>query len=175
MVSLQLDKDHHALYVAFSSCVVRIPLSRCERYGSCKKSCIASRDPYCGWLSQGVCERVTLGMLPGGYEQDTEYGNTAHLGDCHESLPPSTTPDYKIFGGPTSDMEVSSSSVTTVASSPEITSKVIDTWRPKLTSSRKFVVQDDPNTSDFTDTISGIPKGKAWPGTSSLTAWKPDP
>ncbi|XP_021486992.1 semaphorin-6D isoform X11 [Meriones unguiculatus] len=83
VVSLQLDKDHHALYVAFSSCVVRIPLSRCERYGSCKKSCIASRDPYCGWLSQGVCERVTPGMLAGGYEQDTEYGNTAHLGDCH--------------------------------------------------------------------------------------------
>ncbi|XP_060030595.1 semaphorin-6D isoform X9 [Erinaceus europaeus] len=83
VVSLQLDKDHHALYVAFSSCVVRIPLSRCERYTSCKKSCIASRDPYCGWLSQGGCERVTPGMLAGGYEQDTEYGNTAHLGGCH--------------------------------------------------------------------------------------------
>lgn len=27
------------------------------------RSCIASRDPYCGWLSQGVCERVTIGML----------------------------------------------------------------------------------------------------------------
>ncbi|XP_060030592.1 semaphorin-6D isoform X7 [Erinaceus europaeus] len=102
VVSLQLDKDHHALYVAFSSCVVRIPLSRCERYTSCKKSCIASRDPYCGWLSQGGCERVTPGMLAGGYEQDTEYGNTAHLGGCHEILPTSTTPDYKIFGGPTS-------------------------------------------------------------------------
>uniref|UniRef100_A0A8C5XJY0 Semaphorin-6D n=1 Tax=Microcebus murinus TaxID=30608 RepID=A0A8C5XJY0_MICMU len=96
VISLQLDKDHHALYVAFSGCVVRIPLSRCERYGSCKKSCIASRDPYCGWLSQGTCGRVTPGMLlltedffafhhhrAGGYEQDTEYGNTAHLGDCH--------------------------------------------------------------------------------------------
>ncbi|XP_012504617.1 PREDICTED: semaphorin-6D isoform X3 [Propithecus coquereli] len=96
VISLQLDKDHHALYVAFSSCVVRIPLSRCERYGSCKKSCIASRDPYCGWLSQGACGRVTPGMplltedffafhnhSAGGYEQDTEYGNTAHLGDCH--------------------------------------------------------------------------------------------
>ncbi|XP_037690004.1 semaphorin-6D isoform X5 [Choloepus didactylus] len=83
VISLQLDKDHHALYVAFSSCVIRIPLSRCERYGSCKKSCIASRDPYCGWLSQGACGRVTPGMLAGGYEQDTEYGNTAHLGDCH--------------------------------------------------------------------------------------------
>ncbi|XP_034850728.1 semaphorin-6D isoform X1 [Mirounga angustirostris] len=175
VISLQLDKDHHAVYVAFSSCVIRLPLSRCERYGSCKKSCVASRDPYCGWLSQGTCGRVTPGMLlltedffafhnhsAGGYEQDTEYGNTAHLGDCHEILPTSTTPDYKIFGGPTSDMEVSSSSVTTMASIPEITPKVIDTWRPKLTSSRKFVVQDDPNTSDFTDPLSGIPKGVRW-------------
>ncbi|XP_068954080.1 semaphorin-6D isoform X11 [Petaurus breviceps papuanus] len=83
VISLQLDQDHHALYVAFSSCVIRIPLSRCERYGSCKKSCIASRDPYCGWLSQGACGRVKPGMLVGGYEQDTEYGNTAQLGDCH--------------------------------------------------------------------------------------------
>ncbi|XP_068820039.1 semaphorin-6D isoform X5 [Capricornis sumatraensis] len=83
VISLQLDKDHHALYVAFSSCVIRIPLSRCERYGSCKKSCIASRDPYCGWLSQGACGRVSPVMLAGGFEQDTEYGNTAHLGDCH--------------------------------------------------------------------------------------------
>ncbi|XP_032030593.1 semaphorin-6D isoform X5 [Hylobates moloch] len=83
VISLQLDKDHHALYVAFSSCVIRIPLSRCERYGSCKKSCIASRDPYCGWLSQGSCDRVTPGMLAEEYEQDTEFGNTAHLGDCH--------------------------------------------------------------------------------------------
>ncbi|XP_077174188.1 semaphorin-6D isoform X7 [Paroedura picta] len=90
---LQLDKDHHALFVAFSSCVVRIPLSRCERHGSCKKSCIASRDPYCGWLSHGTCGRVKSSMLlslfvsynhsAGGYEQDVEYGNTAHLGDCH--------------------------------------------------------------------------------------------
>ncbi|XP_020829373.1 semaphorin-6D isoform X8 [Phascolarctos cinereus] len=115
VISLQLDQDHHALYVAFSSCVIRIPLSRCERYGSCKKSCIASRDPYCGWLSQGACGRVKPGMLlltedffashnhsAGGYEQDPEYGNTAQLGDCHEILPTSTTPDYKIFGGPTS-------------------------------------------------------------------------
>ncbi|KAM4829020.1 semaphorin-6D isoform 4-T10 [Thomomys bottae] len=83
VISLQLDRDHHALYVAFSSCVIRIPLSRCERYGSCKKSCIASRDPYCGWLSQDTCGRVTAGMPAEEYEQDTEYGNTAHLGDCH--------------------------------------------------------------------------------------------
>ncbi|KAM9125206.1 semaphorin-6D isoform 4-T9 [Pangshura tecta] len=102
VISLQLDKEHHAVFVAFSSCVVRIPLSRCERHGSCKKSCIASRDPYCGWLDQGACGRVKPGMFIGGYEQDVEYGNTGQLGDCHEILPTTTTPDYKIFGDPTS-------------------------------------------------------------------------
>ncbi|XP_021262964.1 semaphorin-6D isoform X8 [Numida meleagris] len=83
VISLQLDRDHHALFVAFSSCVIRIPLSRCERHGSCKKACIASRDPYCGWLDHETCGRVTPGMPTGGYVQDVEYGNTAQLGDCH--------------------------------------------------------------------------------------------
>ncbi|XP_062484650.1 semaphorin-6D isoform X8 [Pezoporus occidentalis] len=83
VIALQLDRDHHALFVAFSSCVIRIPLSRCERHGSCKKACIASRDPYCGWLDHEACGRVTPGMPTGGYVQDVEYGNTAQLGDCH--------------------------------------------------------------------------------------------
>ncbi|XP_062998301.1 semaphorin-6D isoform X8 [Elgaria multicarinata webbii] len=83
VISLQLDKEHHALFVAFSSCVIRIPLSRCERHGSCKKTCIASRDPYCGWLNHGTCGRVKSSMFVGGYEQDVEYGNTVQLGDCH--------------------------------------------------------------------------------------------
>uniref|UniRef100_A0AAQ4QMN2 Semaphorin 6D n=1 Tax=Gasterosteus aculeatus aculeatus TaxID=481459 RepID=A0AAQ4QMN2_GASAC len=78
VLSLHVDKEAHSLYVAFSSCVIRIPLSRCERHSSCHKSCIASRDPYCGWMSHGVCERIQTG-----YEQDIELGNTAHLGDCH--------------------------------------------------------------------------------------------
>uniref|UniRef100_A0AAQ4RA86 Semaphorin 6D n=1 Tax=Gasterosteus aculeatus aculeatus TaxID=481459 RepID=A0AAQ4RA86_GASAC len=82
VLSLHVDKEAHSLYVAFSSCVIRIPLSRCERHSSCHKSCIASRDPYCGWMSHGVCERIQPGVLTG-YEQDIELGNTAHLGDCH--------------------------------------------------------------------------------------------
>ncbi|XP_075431781.1 semaphorin-6D isoform X3 [Ascaphus truei] len=101
VLSLQMDRDHHVLFVAFSSCVVRIPLSRCERYGSCKRSCIGSRDPYCGWLNHESCSRIKPGMFFG-YEQDVEYGNTAQLGDCHDNLPTTTTPDYKIFGDPTS-------------------------------------------------------------------------
>uniref|UniRef100_A0A8D2PML7 Semaphorin 6D n=1 Tax=Zosterops lateralis melanops TaxID=1220523 RepID=A0A8D2PML7_ZOSLA len=92
VISLQLDRDHHALFVAFSSCVIRLPLSRCERHGSCKKACIASRDPYCGWLDHEACGRVTPSMFSlfisynhstGGFVQDVEYGNTAQLGDCH--------------------------------------------------------------------------------------------
>uniref|UniRef100_A0A8C5RI12 Semaphorin-6D n=1 Tax=Laticauda laticaudata TaxID=8630 RepID=A0A8C5RI12_LATLA len=172
VVSLQLDKEHHALFIAFSSCIIRIPLSRCERHGSCKKTCIASRDPYCGWLAHGSCGRVRASMLLslfvsynhsiGGYEQDVEYGNTAHLGDCDEILPTTTTPDYKIFGDPTSDMMLSSASITTVGSIPVISPKVIGSWKPKVTDSRKFVAQDDPNTSDYSEPLSGVPKGVRW-------------
>ncbi|KAM9533154.1 semaphorin-6D isoform 2-T2 [Guaruba guarouba] len=162
VIALQLDRDHHALFVAFSSCVIRIPLSRCERHGSCKKACIASRDPYCGWLDHEACGRVTPGMPTGGYVQDVEYGNTAQLGDCHEILPTTATPGYKIFGDPTSDMKFSSASITTMASIPVISPKVIGSWKPKVTGSRKFVVQDDPNTSDYSDPLSGVPKGVRW-------------
>ncbi|XP_026565690.1 semaphorin-6D isoform X3 [Pseudonaja textilis] len=153
VVSLQLDKEHHALFIAFSSCIIRIPLSRCERHGSCKKTCIASRDPYCGWLAHGSCGRVRASMLLslfvsynhsiGGYEQDVEYGNTAHLGDCD-------------------DMMLSSASITTVGSIPVISPKVIGSWKPKETDSRKFVAQDDPNTSDYSEPLSGVPKGVRW-------------
>ncbi|XP_070809960.1 semaphorin-6D isoform X4 [Pituophis catenifer annectens] len=143
VVSLQLDKEHHVLFIAFSSCIIRIPLSRCERHGSCKKTCIASRDPYCGWLAHGSCGRVRASMFIGGYEQDVEYGNTAHLGDCH-------------------DMLLSSASITTVGSIPVISPKVIGSWKPKVTGSRKFVAQDDPNTSDYSEPLSGDPKGVRW-------------
>ncbi|XP_028293344.1 semaphorin-6D isoform X3 [Gouania willdenowi] len=103
ILSLHVDKDAHCLYVAFSSCVIRVPLSRCERHSSCHKSCIASRDPYCGWKPNGICERILPGVLSG-YEQDVQYGNTAHLGDCQVFLGTTSAPDYKSFGDPTSDM-----------------------------------------------------------------------
>lgn len=37
VLGLELDRDHHALFVAFSSCVIRVPLSRCADYSTCKK------------------------------------------------------------------------------------------------------------------------------------------
>ncbi|XP_028812242.1 semaphorin-6D isoform X2 [Denticeps clupeoides] len=139
ILSFHLDKDSHTLYVAFSSCVVRIPLSRCERHSSCQKSCIASRDPYCGWTSYASCEKV----LPGshaGYEQDVEFGNTAQLGDCH-------------------DMELSSPSVTPVVSGPIDSPKIIATQKPELFGSRKSVIPDDPAPSHSIDSFPGVPEG----------------
>ncbi|XP_043914966.1 semaphorin-6A isoform X2 [Protopterus annectens] len=85
ILGLQLDKQSSSLYVAFSSCVVRLPLARCERHSRCKKTCIASRDPYCVWTKDGVCTQ----LLPGSklaFEQDVDHGNTDGLGDCQNSF-----------------------------------------------------------------------------------------
>ncbi|XP_018613907.1 semaphorin-6A isoform X1 [Scleropages formosus] len=85
IISMQIDSKGHALFVAFSSCVVRVPLSRCERHGKCKKSCIASRDPYCGWVADGTCGEVVPDTKLA-FEQDVENGNTDGLGDCQNSF-----------------------------------------------------------------------------------------
>ncbi|XP_008112248.2 semaphorin-6A isoform X4 [Anolis carolinensis] len=86
IVGMQLDKQSSALYVAFSNCLIRIPLGRCERHSKCKKACIASRDPYCGWIKEsGAC----MQLLPGtklAFEQDVEHGNTEGLGDCQRVI-----------------------------------------------------------------------------------------
>ncbi|XP_029960501.1 semaphorin-6A isoform X2 [Salarias fasciatus] len=85
IIGMQIDSRSHALWVAFTSCVVKVPLSRCERHGRCKKSCIASRDPYCGWVSEGACRQV-VGNVKSAFEQDVEHGNTDGLGDCQNTF-----------------------------------------------------------------------------------------
>uniref|UniRef100_A0A3B5R1E0 Semaphorin 6D n=1 Tax=Xiphophorus maculatus TaxID=8083 RepID=A0A3B5R1E0_XIPMA len=144
VLSLHVDNNTHSLYVAFSSCVIRIPLSRCERHSSCQKSCIASRDPYCGWKPHGACERIQPGVLKG-YEQDVEYGNTTHLGDCQ-------------------DMAFSSAPVTVQPSGPIQPPVLIPSQspssgpRPELYGSG-FVLQDDPATSHSLNSLPGGPEG----------------
>ncbi|KAJ6652718.1 hypothetical protein lerEdw1_011160 [Lerista edwardsae] len=83
VLGLELDKANHALYVAFSGCVVRVPLSRCAAYGACRRSCLASRDPYCVWLrTAGAC--VPIGAdVRNGFEQDVENA-TGLLGNCQD-------------------------------------------------------------------------------------------
>ncbi|XP_056369371.1 semaphorin-6A isoform X2 [Oenanthe melanoleuca] len=86
IMGMQLDKPSSALYVAFSTCVIKVPLGRCERHGKCKKACIASRDPYCGWAKEsGACAQLVLGSKLV-FEQDIERGNTDGLGDCQNSF-----------------------------------------------------------------------------------------
>uniref|UniRef100_A0A667ZG20 Semaphorin 6Cb n=1 Tax=Myripristis murdjan TaxID=586833 RepID=A0A667ZG20_9TELE len=82
VLGLELDRDHHALFVAFSSCVIRVPLSRCSDYSNCKKSCLSSRDPYCVWLKSGSCATVSPGFK-GGFEQDVENGFHQYPDTCH--------------------------------------------------------------------------------------------
>ncbi|KAM8840567.1 semaphorin-6C-like [Spinachia spinachia] len=74
VLALELDKDHQALFVAFSSCVIRVPLSHCTQHGSCRRACLASRDPYCIWLRTGTCANMAPGFKAG-FEQDVEGPN----------------------------------------------------------------------------------------------------
>ncbi|KAH1179546.1 hypothetical protein KIL84_005596 [Mauremys mutica] len=84
ILGLELDAAHQALYVAFSSCVRRVPLSRCDAYGSCRKSCLASRDPYCVWLRPGAC--VAFGQeIRAGFEQDVE-NSAKQPGSCQDAV-----------------------------------------------------------------------------------------
>ncbi|KAI5936119.1 Semaphorin-6A [Manis javanica] len=86
IMGMQLDKVSSSLYVAFSTCVIKVPLGRCERHGKCKKTCIASRDPYCGWVKEGgSCAHLSPSSRLT-FEQDIERGNTDGLGDCHNSF-----------------------------------------------------------------------------------------
>ncbi|XP_004706622.1 semaphorin-6A isoform X1 [Echinops telfairi] len=86
IMGMQLDKASSSLFVAFSTCVIKVPLGRCERHGKCKKTCIASRDPYCGWVKEGgSCARLSPSSRLA-FEQDIERGNTDGLGDCHNSF-----------------------------------------------------------------------------------------
>ncbi|XP_075457311.1 semaphorin-6A isoform X3 [Ascaphus truei] len=102
IIGMQLDKQRNSLHVAFSTCVIWVPLARCERHMKCKKTCIASRDPYCVWLREGgTCSQLSPGTkVP--FEQDVEHGNTDGLGDCQNSFVAlndfaTTPPDHEQF------------------------------------------------------------------------------
>uniref|UniRef100_A0A8C3AIW9 Semaphorin 6D n=1 Tax=Cyclopterus lumpus TaxID=8103 RepID=A0A8C3AIW9_CYCLU len=141
VLSLHVDKEAHSLYVAYSSCVIRIPLSRCERHSSCHKSCIASRDPYCGWKPHGACERIQ----PGDYAQpaSVQFVNNLFV---------------------TTDMEFSSTPVTVHPSGPIHPPVLIPTQSPSSGPDPElygsgFVLQDDPATSHSLDSIPGGQEG----------------
>ncbi|XP_021121553.1 semaphorin-6C isoform X1 [Heterocephalus glaber] len=71
IIGLELDTEGHRLFVAFSGCVISLPVSRCARHGACQRSCLASQDPYCGWHSSRGCVDI---RGPGGANVD-QAGN----------------------------------------------------------------------------------------------------
>ncbi|XP_051712020.2 semaphorin-6C isoform X2 [Oryctolagus cuniculus] len=103
IIGLELDTEGHRLFVAFSGCIVHFPLSRCARHGACRRSCLASQDPYCGWHSSRGCVDVRGGGTDvdwvGSQEspehgdcQDGATGSQSGLGDSaygvRRDLPP---------------------------------------------------------------------------------------
>uniref|UniRef100_A0A4W5NE22 Sema domain, transmembrane domain (TM), and cytoplasmic domain, (semaphorin) 6Ca n=1 Tax=Hucho hucho TaxID=62062 RepID=A0A4W5NE22_9TELE len=59
ILGMELDKEHHALFVAFTSCVIRVPLSRCTEHGTCKKA---------------------------GFDQDIEGDHSLYPENCHADV-----------------------------------------------------------------------------------------
>uniref|UniRef100_A0A8C6VU25 Semaphorin 6Cb n=1 Tax=Nothobranchius furzeri TaxID=105023 RepID=A0A8C6VU25_NOTFU len=78
VLGLELDRDRHAVFVAFSGCVIRVPLSRCSDYSDCKKSCLSSRDPYCVWLKSGSCVTHRFLFCVKGVRKPPELERTNH-------------------------------------------------------------------------------------------------
>ncbi|KAM8920771.1 semaphorin-6C [Pelodytes ibericus] len=118
ILGLQLDTENHGLFVAFSSCIIRVPLSRCESYGTCRRSCLTSRDPYCVWLKSGTCASYRSDARAG-YEQDVEQSK--HWGSCQDVVTASGSTEGEsdsAYGKspPSSDITISS-----VASLGEVT------------------------------------------------------
>ncbi|KAJ8380222.1 hypothetical protein SKAU_G00010000 [Synaphobranchus kaupii] len=58
--SLTISHSKKFLYVGSRSEVLQLPLANCSRYQS-SPDCLLSRDPYCGWDSEGrACVRIDL-------------------------------------------------------------------------------------------------------------------
>uniref|UniRef100_G1SI72 Semaphorin 6C n=1 Tax=Oryctolagus cuniculus TaxID=9986 RepID=G1SI72_RABIT len=105
IIGLELDTEGHRLFVAFSGCIVHFPLSRCARHGACRRSCLASQDPYCGWHSSRGCVDVRGGGTDvdwvGSQEspehgdcQDGATGSQSGLGDsAYVLLGPGPSPE----------------------------------------------------------------------------------
>ncbi|NWR39648.1 SEM6C protein, partial [Tachuris rubrigastra] len=80
VLGLELHPPGRELLVAFAGCLVRLPLSRCHRHGTCRRSCLAARDPYCVWLPPEGCVPFSEN-LPSGFQQDVE-GSLGITGTC---------------------------------------------------------------------------------------------
>ncbi|KAM9330574.1 semaphorin-6B [Gastrophryne carolinensis] len=82
IIGLEVDKESGSLIVAYTRCVVKVPLARCQRHNGCIKSCLGTRDPYCAWDPENsLCIFIPL-RTRGQYEQDLGGLRSTQLGDC---------------------------------------------------------------------------------------------
>ncbi|NXD46410.1 SEM6C protein, partial [Copsychus sechellarum] len=74
VLALELHLPGRELLVAFAGCLLRLPLSRCGRHGSCRGSCLAARDPYCVWLPPRGCVPFSEDLPTGGLWEGAPQG-----------------------------------------------------------------------------------------------------
>ncbi|XP_040197043.1 semaphorin-6B [Rana temporaria] len=72
ILGLEVDKDSGSLLVAYTRCVVKVPLARCQRHNGCIKSCLDTRDPYCAWDPENNLCIFTPLRTWDHYEQDLD-------------------------------------------------------------------------------------------------------
>lgn len=108
VIGLELDTEGHRLFVAFSGCIIYLPLSRCARHGACRRSCLASQDPYCGWHSSRGCVDIRgprgTDVDPAGTQESMEHG------DCQDGATGSQSGTGNSAYGVRSDLPAASAS-----------------------------------------------------------------
>ncbi|XP_039271117.2 uncharacterized protein LOC120345653 [Styela clava] len=79
---IKIDKVNGFILVAFSNCVISVPL--CPISSPCSRDCISARDPYCAWDGDN-CVNV---LKPEGLEQDIANGDVTGLPQCATNVIP---------------------------------------------------------------------------------------
>ncbi|XP_053559134.1 semaphorin-6B [Bombina bombina] len=82
ILGMVLDKGSGSLLLAYPSCVVKVPLARCQRHDGCIRSCLATRDPYCAWDPERSRCAFTPNAVRAQFEQDLWGKRASQLGDC---------------------------------------------------------------------------------------------
>ncbi|KAM4709208.1 semaphorin-6B isoform 2-T5 [Discoglossus pictus] len=82
ILGMELDKGSGSLLLAYPSCVVKVPLARCQRHDGCIRSCLETRDPYCAWDPESSRCIFTPHKVRVQFEQDLWGGRITQLGDC---------------------------------------------------------------------------------------------
>ncbi|NIG58083.1 semaphorin-6C isoform 3 [Pontoporia blainvillei] len=72
VTGLELDTEGHRLFVAFSGCIIYLPLSRCARHGACRRThTVDGTAPEAVWISGDLVDGATGSQSGTG---DSAYG-----------------------------------------------------------------------------------------------------